>query len=92
MVPVSYGPAYFNSDLAIFKNFALSEKKKLQIRAQGYNFLNHPLWSFPDSTNLTLKFQQDPTTLAITQANANFGKTTEKQGARIVEFAAKFFF
>jgi hypothetical protein len=92
MVPVSYGPGYFNSDLAIFKNFALSEKKKLQIRAQGYNFLNHPLWSFPDSSNLTLKFQQDPTTLAITQANANFGKTTEKQGARIMEFAAKFFF
>lgn len=92
MVPVSYGPGYFNSDLAIFKNFALSEKKKIQIRAQAYNFLNHPLWSFPDSTNLSLKFQQDPNTLAITQANANFGKTTEKQGQRIMEFAAKFFF
>ncbi len=92
MVPVSYGPAYFNSDLAVFKNFDITEKRKIQLRVQAYNFLNHPLWSFPNGSNLTLQYQQDPVTQQITQTNADFGKTTEKQGARIMEFAAKFFF
>jgi hypothetical protein len=92
MVPVSYGPGYFNSDLAVFKNFDITEKRKLQFRVQAYNFLNHPLWSFPNGSNLTLQYQQDPVTQQITQTNADFGKTTEKQGARILEFAAKFFF
>ncbi len=92
MVPVSYGPAYFNSDLAVFKNFSITEKRKLQFRVQAYNFLNHPLWSFPSGSNLTLQFEQDPVTQEIKQANSSFGTTTQKQGARIVEFAGKFFF
>jgi len=92
LLPVVYGPGYFNSDLALFKNFSITESKKLQIRAQAYNFLNHPLYSFPDSGNLTLQFQQDATTGAITQSNTNFGKTTVKQGGRVVEFGVKFFF
>jgi Carboxypeptidase regulatory-like domain len=92
LLPVSYGPAYFNWDTAIFKNFKISESKSLQFRVNGYNFLNHPLWSFPDAGNLTLQFVQDPATGVITQQNPNFGKTTVKQGARIVEFAVKFYF
>jgi len=92
LLPVSYGPAFFNSDLAVFKNFDIKESRKLQFRVQAYNFLNHPLYSFPSGSNLTLQFTQDPVTQQITQANNNFGITTQKQGARIVEFAAKFYF
>ena len=92
LLPVVYGPKYFDSDLGIYKNFSISESKKLQFRVQGYNFLNHPLWSFPNSSNLTLQFSQDPTTQAFTQTNSNFGKATVKQGGRIVEFAVKFYF
>ena len=91
-VPVSYGPAFFDSDLAVFKNFNMRRAGKLQFRVQAYNFLNHPLYSFPSGSNLTLQFQQDPVTQQITQANSNFGTTTQKQGARIMEFAAKFYF
>jgi len=93
LLPVSYGPAYVNWDMAIFKNFKITESKSLQFRMSGYNFLNHPLWSFPDGGNLTLNFVQDPANgYAITQTNSNFGKTTVKQGGRVVEFAAKFYF
>jgi hypothetical protein len=92
LLPVAYGPGYFNSDLALFKNFSITESKKVQFRIQAYNFLNHPLYSFPDSGNLTLQFKQDATTGAITQSNANFGKTTVKNGGRVVELAVKFFF
>jgi Carboxypeptidase regulatory-like domain len=92
LLPVAYGPKYFNSDLALFKNFTVTESKRLQFRIQAYNFLNHPLWSFPSGSNLTLQFQQDPVTGKITQSNPDFGKATDKQGARVLELVAKFFF
>lgn len=92
MLPATYGPWFFNSDLGVFKNFKMSESRSLQFRAQAYNFLNHPLWSFPNSTNLTLQFEQNPATQQITQSNTNFGRATEKQGARVMEFESKFYF
>jgi hypothetical protein len=92
LLPAVYGPAYFDSDLAVMKNFTIKEGMKLQLRAQAYNFLNHPLWSFPTGSNLTLQFVQDPASQVITQTNANFGIATQKQGSRIVEFGAKFYF
>ncbi len=73
LLPVSYGPAFFDSDLSIFKNFAIKESMKLQIRAMAYNFLNHPLYSFPSGNPLTLQFVQDPVSQVITQTNTNFG-------------------
>jgi len=91
MLPVAYGPKYFDSDLALFKNFSITESKKLQFRVQAYNFLNHPLYSFTGS-NLNLNFVQDPITQTLTQTTTNFGTATQKQGARVMEFAVKFFF
>jgi Carboxypeptidase regulatory-like domain len=87
ILPAIYGPAYFNWDMGIFKNFAISESKSVQFRITGYNWLNHPLWSF-NGGNLNLSF--DPTTLA--QNNSTFGMTTNKQGHRIIEMAVKFYF
>jgi hypothetical protein len=87
-LPDVYGPAYFNADLGLFKNFAITEKKKLQFRANAYNFLNHPLWSFPANQNLSLGF--NGTTGALN--TPLFGLTTTKQGRRIVQFAATFQF
>ena len=92
LLPVSYGPGYFNSDLALFKNFQITESKKLQFRIQAYNFLNHPLSSFNGTSNLGLNFTQNPLTQAITLSNPDFGKTTTKEGNRVLEFAAKFYF
>ena len=87
MLPAMYGPAFFNSDLALFKNFNFTESKKLQFRIDGYNFLNHPLWSFTGS-NLSLGF--DPGTGKVN--NPNFGTTTFKQGFRVIQLAIKFYF
>ena len=87
-LPVIYGPGYFNADLGIFRNIPLSEKKKLQFRLDGYNFLNHPLWSFNGSSNLSLGF--NGTTGLIN--TPNFGFVTVKQGHRIVQLAVNFYF
>jgi hypothetical protein len=86
-MPAFYGPAFFNSNLALFKNFQISEQKKLQFRFDGYNFLNHPLWSFTGS-DLSLGF--DGTTGKVN--TPNFGKVTQKQGNRVVQLSAKFYF
>lgn len=87
-LPVIYGPAYFNSDLGLFKNFAVTEHTKFQLRFNAYNFLNHPLWSFYNSGNLTAGFSG--TTGALN--TPLFGTTTVKQGHRIVQLAATFNF
>ena len=93
LLPAIYGPGFFDADLGLFKNFQITERFKAQFRIQSYNFLNHPLWSFPNGTNnLTLQFAQNATTGAISQTNSTFGTTTFKQGNRIVELAVKFFF
>jgi hypothetical protein len=87
MLPVMYGPWYFNSDLALFKSFPITESAKLQFRADGYNFLNHPLWSF-NGQNLGLSFDKDTGQLT----NPLFGTVTQKQGHRVIQFAVKFMF
>ncbi|SPE37323.1 conserved exported hypothetical protein [Candidatus Sulfopaludibacter sp. SbA6] len=86
-LPPIYGPAFFNSNLALFKNFQISESKKLQFRFDGYNFLNHPLWSF-NGNNLSLGF--DGTTGKVN--TPYFGTVTTKQGNRVVQMAVKFYF
>ena len=93
VMPAFYGPAFFNSDLGVFKNFKIKESMKLQFRVQAQNFLNHPLWSFPNQNNLTLQFNQaTPGSTIIPQTNQNFGYTQFKQGQRIVEMVVKFYF
>ncbi|HUK25252.1 MAG TPA: carboxypeptidase-like regulatory domain-containing protein [Terriglobales bacterium] len=96
LLPVVYGPAYFSWDLSLFKNFKITESKSLQFRIQGYNFLNHPLWSFPGNENLNLKFDQTAvgsTSFVLDPAtSANFGTALHKEGHRVLELAMKFYF
>ena len=44
--PYIHAPAYFNSDLGIYKNFNITENKRIQFRIQASNFLNHSLRQF----------------------------------------------
>ena len=87
VLPAFYGPAFFNSDLALFKNFQIKESMKVQFRFNAYNFLNHPLWSF-NGGNLNLGF--DPATGKVN--TSDFGTTTQKQGHRVIQLVAKFYF
>jgi hypothetical protein len=88
VAPPIYGPAFFNSDLGMFKNFQMGESKRLQFRFNAYNFLNHPLWSFiGGSANLKPSFDAQGR-----MNNPVFGTTTEKQGRRIVQLAIKYYF
>jgi len=77
--------------MGLFKNFAIGEHKNVQFRVTGYNWLNHPLWSF-NGNNLNLNFTQNATTEALTQSNSTFGTATNTVGHRIVELMVRFTF
>jgi hypothetical protein len=44
--PYAHLPAYFDSDLGLYKSFKITESKQVQFRVQATNFLNHPVPQF----------------------------------------------
>ncbi len=90
VMPYIKGPAFFNSDLSLFKNFQMGEVKKIQFRVSAFNFLNHPLPSFNPAggdTNLNLTLNS-----AGKLASNTFGYANYQNGNRTVQFVFKFFF
>ncbi len=67
------GPGTFNIDLAVHRIFSLSERFKLQFRAECFDFPNHPEFNNPNTT-LT--------------ANT-FGAITTARNPRILQLALK---
>ena len=94
--PYVKGPAFFNSDLSLYKNFAVTERQKLQFRLDAFNFINHPLPQFNTTgtnSDLTLKFANASGTLAQTNQNvATTGSPLFAVGRRVLEFAVKYMF
>ncbi|HYR42091.1 MAG TPA: TonB-dependent receptor, partial [Terriglobia bacterium] len=46
---VARGPGYYEVDTALQKQFALTERIKLNFRAEGFNLFNHPAYANPKS-------------------------------------------
>lgn len=79
------GPGFFQWDYSLMKNFAITEKAKLQLRADLFNILNHPNFANPDggicvsvtpaSATTPASCTVDPTTKAPI-LNPYFGQTT----------------
>lgn len=70
------GPSFSNLDLAMFKNFAITERFKFQLRAEFFNALNHTVLGNPNT--------------AFT--NANFGRILSTGTPRVGELGLKFSF
>jgi hypothetical protein len=88
VLPYIKGPAFFNNDLTLFKDFSISEHQKLQFRISGYNFLNHPLTSFiGGDSNLNLSFDNTGKL-----SNNRFGYADWQIGHRIIQLAVKYNF
>jgi hypothetical protein len=60
---VLIGPGARTVDLSMFKNFALTERFKLEFRAEAFNIANHPVYKQPN-TDITA---------------GNFGQITDTQ-------------
>ncbi len=71
-----YNPGEMQWDLALFKNFNVGDTRRLQLRAEAFNFLNHPNLSGIDSNPLS----------------GNFGRITSKGGQRDIQLSVRFQF
>jgi len=78
--PYMRGPNYFDSDLALFKNFQITERQKLQFRISAVNFLNHPLRQFglAGNSDQELNFTR---TYTVPISGAKFGTNGQECAA-----------
>jgi hypothetical protein len=103
-LPDVHGPAYFKSDLSVYKDFTINDRQNMQFRVSGFNFLNHPIASFNNnnlgSLNLaagtcsTCTYTTPQQALAAVQITntGSFGYTAFRNGVRIVELGFKYNF
>jgi hypothetical protein len=89
-LPYIHGPSYFNDELGLFKDFKIHEAQKLELRFQGFDFLNRS----------QDKYQQYDSSLYLGYTNINAaptnastaGVTTTRTGHRTIQVAAKYYF
>jgi hypothetical protein len=70
------GPGYQNVNVSVVKNLRLSERASVQMRAEGFNLLNHTNLDLPDI------FFGSPT----------FGKIQSAGSPRRIQFGLKFIY
>jgi hypothetical protein len=75
------GPPYKKLDFSLFKSFQVTERTRLEFRAESFNLTNTPAFANPSSTNFT--------------DTRNFGKITATRNnpndARQIQFALKLY-
>ena len=89
-----YGPGFWNIDFSLTKDTPLTERLKLQLRAEFFNIFNHPQFALPGGVispgpapvNCPGCFSTQ--TPDVAQGNPGLGGG----GPRVLQFAAKFIF
>jgi Carboxypeptidase regulatory-like domain/TonB dependent receptor-like, beta-barrel len=82
------GPGVFNLDGSLFRNFSLTERFKLQVRAEMFGMTNTPQFSNPGATVSNMSLNADGTVRAL----GGYTEITGASGERQIRFAAKFSF
>ena len=102
--PYFSNASYFDNDLAFYKSFHIVREQNVQFRASIFNWLNHPLPQFSSASQVTLKYNVDYNSKAITTNTASesqggisptFGFLDAKTAGpyeRIVELNVKYIF
>ncbi len=97
-LPYMHGPAYLQNNIALIKDFTVGEGKTLELHAESFNFLNHPLVSFNNDDNSNLSLSNLLYAVPGKQLTEdelgykNFGIADIKYGSRLMELSAKFSF
>jgi hypothetical protein len=95
--PYIHGPASFNSDLALFKSFKITERQRMEFRFSAFNFLNRANRAFNINGNgdTSFNFGQGGSQNLVGTKNTNTSTTgipVNFVGDRLIEFAAKYYF
>jgi hypothetical protein len=84
------GPGIANVDFSVNKNWSLTERYRVQFRAEMFNFFNHANLTAAD---VGLSFQNVASNATFGQpGNTNFGFLGRSRGPREVQFGLKFTF
>jgi hypothetical protein len=75
------GPSFSNLDSSIFKNFNMTERFRLQFRAEAFNTTNTPQFGQPQSSSLN-----------FTNTKGFSSITTMRNNPRVIQFALKLFY
>ena len=78
------GPGINNWDIAIFKNFPITEQIRFQFRGELYNAFNHTQFS---SLDTAARFDTQGN-----QVNTRFGEFTAARNPRQIQLALRFYF
>ena len=70
---VARGPGSVNFDFSVFKETGISERSRLQFRAEFFNLTNTPTFFLPSASNITLTCIGPPGA-ACNAGNPQFGK------------------
>jgi hypothetical protein len=76
-VGIVRGPGMKRFDYSLHKQFAITESKVFEVRAEAFNLFNTPIFASPASQTIT---------------SSLFGQIRSSQGERNIELAAKFYF
>ena len=86
-------PAFFNSDLGIYKSFHITERQAIELRGSAFNFLNHPLPGYSTTDLVSVKLQTDDNSTFSSQvSNVDRGITNAKYTQRTMLLAIKYSF
>ena len=72
------GPRYSNFDVALIKHFPITERMRMEFRAEGYNVLNHTNFELPGTSGT-----------ADISSPSTFGVITGDYGARVLQMALR---
>ena len=75
-LPSCRGPALYNQDATLLKNFYIREHKYAQLRLEAYSLWNHPQWGLPNTG----------------YGGSTFGQITSAGGNRTLQVALKFYY
>jgi hypothetical protein len=78
------GPGINNWNFSIIKDTSITERQKVEFRAEFFNAFNHAQFSRPDTTAFSSTFGQ-----VVSTRGLDSDTTT---GARIIQFAIKYYF
>jgi hypothetical protein len=86
-------PGFQSWDIALFKNVPVGGNRRLQLRLEAFNFINHPNLGDPTSGNVGPG--QAPATqsgVVVDPNNADFGRVLSKTSERNIQLGIKFVF
>ncbi len=92
-----HGPGFQNHNVGIFKTFSITERHRIQFRAEAFNWPNHPNLGGPNGTPI---YDANAGTAGTggqgidlsNPANRNFGKISFKGSERQLQFALRYQF